>query len=159
MIPPFPHMQVNPWPSMSVITILPSRNFWPWSGWLPGSSRNTCAGNCLLRELTVTHLPTFWLPPIWMLLRIAGVESLAGYTFSSIEYQKGRDNAVGRCSEPCYVKAKCWSHEAHLGWGLHRDHWKSQCLWPDGGQSRWKDTSACWRNCSPKMCPHMQVNM
>ena len=55
------HMWVSPWPFMSVIIILPSKRFWPWSGQLLNSSRNTFAGNHLLWKLTITHLPTFWL--------------------------------------------------------------------------------------------------
>ena len=53
-----------------------------------------------------------------------------------------------RCSEPCCNQ----SREVHPGWGHHRDCWKSQCLWPDGDQSRWKNTSASRRNCCPRIC-------
>ena len=78
---------------MSIIIILPSKSFWPWSRviaeqseeylcWKPFVVKND--NNPFTYILTTPNLDTTW--HHW-------VESLAGFTFS-IEYQKGRDNPV-----------------------------------------------------------------
>ena len=87
------HMQVGPWPFMSIIIILSSKSFWPWSGQLQKQFQEYLCWKPFAVK-TDNNPPVYILTtPNLYATQHHWVESLAKFMFS-IEYQKGRDNAV-----------------------------------------------------------------